>query len=855
MSVTASQFTFESLASPPNGISKQTLDDIMLQGTPPAIADLLGYEFRGWNLNRATELTGTRKFKKGFFGQQDKGFAWGYNIPIRRSAFHEPWISKPSDQNPKRYFFFKVFPPTKAPGSKYPNSLVIDYHKWGEYFFLNPVGYTVDYLVYADPTNRNLILGKSYLEAGPVRPFLGYFVLERRNPSNYERSSHFLNRRELRTVEAFADVFIDGEEEILPAETIKWNIDRHLERIQSSRTRSLHIILFLVEHVLPRVSFLPSLLPFSRMSKTRRKRFIERRIRSPRNRGALRDLARVRTLFIAGYYGDPRTYNSINFVPVKERPKYQSSELTPLPPKEIKLHEPSSDTLECEICVIGSGAAGAVVAFSAAAQNRDVILLEEGSYIPSKAFSHDEIEMTTKLYKEGGLQSTVDMDMSILQGKCLGGSTVINNAICFRLNDPELTEENGTPILERWRGLGAEINELDLEAAYQRVENKINVTPLLKAQDPRVPPIDGNNVRVFLGGWEQIRREEGELGEGHKLASWKYGLFRKNYDRCLGCGYCAYGCPYGRKMSMLETYIPNAADLGARVIADCHAIGIEYQDGQARAVRCEMRDGRKLQVKAQKIVLSCGAIGSSVLLMKSGITKNVGSRFSFNAGTPLLALMPDKLNGYDGVQMAAYVDGLDYMLETLLGPPLAFAVTVPGWFNKHFQRMRRYDHFANGGVLIGTESNGSVNRSKLKRSILGPVSYEMTTGDLGKLKRGMAMLARTWFAAGAEAVYPATFGDVELTAERFASRPDEILPYLDDVIRRPEDLTLSSAHPQGGNPMSNKPSSGVVDSSFRVHGFQNLFVCDASVFPTSIRINPQLTIMAMADYFSRLGGL
>ena len=268
-----------------------------------------------------------------------------------------------------------------------------------------------------------------------------------------------------------------------------------------------------------------------------------------------------------------------------------------------------------------------------------------------------------------------------------------------------------------------------------------------------------------------------------------------------------------------------------------------------------MGDGRTLRIQARKIVLSCGAIGSSVLLMKSRIFGNVGQRFSFNAGTPMFALFPDKVNAYDGVQMAAYVDGGDYMLETLFGPPIFFGIAMPGWFGQHFERMRSYDRFANAGVLIGTEANGRVKRSKHARSLLGPVSYAMTPEDLTKLKRGLAMMAQVWFAAGAEAAYPATFADVELRAERFAARPDEILPHLDRAVRRPEDLTLSSAHPQGGNPMSDDPKRGVVNSNFQVHGFDNLHVCDASVFPTSVRINPQLTIMAMADYFAHLGVL
>ena len=841
------ELTFSSLA----GSSKPRLDEIMREGTSPELAELLGFEFRGWNLNKATELTATRKFKKGFFGQPDKRFAWGYNVPIRKNAFNEPWISEPSDKNPKRYYFFGVFPSTEAKRPKYPNSLVVDYQKSGEYFFLNPIGYTVDYLILPDPTNRDLMLGKSYLEIGPVRPFLGYFVLERHNRSDYGRTSHFLKPSELRTVQAFADVFIEGEKEVIPPETVKWNIDRYLERIRSNRTLSLRLVLFLVEHVLPRVSLPPSLLPFSRMSQIRRKRFIQRRLRSPRIHGALRDLAKIRTLFVAGYYGDPSVYKSINFVPVRQRLRYQPSGPTAIDTPSIRLFEPSSDELDCEICVIGSGAAGAVVARNMAAQKRDVVLVEEGIYPSSAEISHDEIEMTTKLYKEGGLQNTVDMDTSILQGKCLGGSTVINNAICFRLGDEEALSPNPSPsVLDQWREFGADIDEAKLNSSYEEVERKIQVGPLLEVQDPAISPsIDGMNAAKFLDGWNKLRQNDVEL------AKWKFGLFRKNYRRCLGCGYCNFGCPYGRKLSMLETYIPEAAELGARVIVNCHAVGIEHAGGRASAVRCQLREGRTLRIKAGKIVLSCGAIGSSVQLMKSGISRNVGKRFSFNAGTPMMARFPNKVNAFDGVQMAAYVDGIDYMLETLFGPPLFFAISMPGWFSQHFDRMRSYDRFANGGVLIGTQSNGRVKKGRLTRSFLGPVSYQMTSGDLMNLKRGMAMLGQIWLAAGAEAAYPATFADVELRAEYFAARPDEILPLLDRVIQKPEDLTLSSAHPQGGNPMSDDPKRGVVNSNFRVHGFDNLFVCDASVFPVSVRINPQLTVMAMADYFTRLGVL
>lgn len=669
--------------------------------------------------------------------------------------------------------------------------------------------------------------------------------MERHNPGGSGRTSHFLSARELRTVEAFAEVFIDDPNAVLTPREIARNIDRHLERVESNRTRSLKLLLFLIEYVLPRRSLWPFRPPFSKMNPKDRTQFIERVLQDPRNRGPLRDLAKIRALFLAGYYGDPRVYPSIRFVPVPDRDRYRPDKLKRLGLPRLRLEDPQTAEIACEVCVIGSGAAGAVVAYNFAAGGRDVVLLEEGPYVPGEEVTHDEGAMVARLYKEGGLQTTVDLDVSILQGKCLGGSTVINNCICFRLNDPTLSS-GGPDVLQAWERLGARIDRDALEVAFDRVEEMIGVGPLLEVQDPSIRPIDGPNGRVLLDGWARLVEHNPEL------ATWKAGLFRKNYNRCLGCGYCNFGCPYDRKMSMLETYIPKAIERGTRIIVACHAVEIESSGRRATAVRCKRRDGRKLIVKAGAVVVSCGAVGSSVLLMKSGITKNVGKRFSFNAGTPMLARFPNPIQSFDGVQMAAYVDLGDFLLESLFYPPMTFAVNLPGWFRVHFDRMKAYDHFAGVAVLIGTEPNGRVKRTSLFRSLFGPVAYRMTESDLRKLRRGMARLAQVFFAAGAETVYPATFADLELRADRFDGRPDAILPFLDEHIREPEDLTLGSAHPQGGNPMSDDPSIGVVDSRFRVHGYENLFVCDASVFPTTVRINPQLTIMAMADYFTHL---
>jgi choline dehydrogenase-like flavoprotein len=857
MKASRTKYTFEQLTE----FSNERLEDLVRIGSTPRIDDVVGYEYRGFNLQPATKIIGTRKFKKGFYAAYPgANHAWGYNMPIVQNLKDEPWVAVPNEENPRRYFFFKILP-AGAPGydRRYAHTLIVDYSKWDGYFLLNPARYTVDYLVYPDPENRDLMVGRSDFVMGPIRFFMGYFILERHNQSNFvpPKKGSYLSRREMRTVEKFSEVFIDGKRAISPAE-IAENVDRQLSRIESKRKGGVKLVLFLIEYVLPLLSLHR---PFSRMTPAARKNFMTQNLVHTDFRGrglkrlilsfkrwynalrsrTLRDLSRVKTLFLAGYYGDPRVYNSVRFVAVAERKRFQpaaAGKLKTLGLPRLPVYHPAEEELETEVCVIGSGAGGAVVAYNAAAAGKNVVLLEEGKYFSAADMVHHEGTMVAKTYRDGGLQTTVDLDMSIIQGKCLGGTTVINNAICFRLNDADLYEIQKPDIYDRWRELGANIDAKKLEASFDRVEKMINVERVSKK-------ITSRNADVLLDGWERLVKK----GAGNK--AYKHGLFRKNYKDCLGCGYCNFGCPYERKMSMLETYIPAAIQHGARVIAECHAERIVTQGGRVIGVKCKLPDGRRLFVRAKKVVIACGAIASSVLLLNSGIRRNVGQRFSFNAACLMLARFGEAINGFDGIQMPGYVDTGEAMLEAWFAPPMAFAGIVPGWFDTHFERMANYHHFACAGALIGTENNARVKRTAFLRDLFGPVAYEMTSHDLEKLKRGMVLMTKIYFAYGAEAVYPSTFVDLEMRPSEFDSEA-AISDFINDNIRKPDDMILNSSHPQGGNAMSDDPSLGVVDSRFKVHGCNNLFVCDASVFPTTIRINPQLTIMAMADYASHL---
>ena len=138
--------------------------------------------------------------------------------------------------------------------------------------------------------------------------------------------------------------------------------------------------------------------------------------------------------------------------------------------------------------------------------------------------------------------------------------------------------------------------------------------------------------------------------------------------------------------------------------------------------------------------------------------------------------------------------------------------------------------------MVGTDPRGKISLDRKGRT---KIDLSFNKHDLARLRRGLEALAKIFFAAGAMSVLPSTYRFIELT------NPSD-LSMLDDWIRHPDDLLLGSAHPQGGNVMHEDPQKGVVDTTFRVHGFENLYLVDASVFPSNIWANCQATVMALS---------
>jgi choline dehydrogenase-like flavoprotein len=461
--------------------------------------------------------------------------------------------------------------------------------------------------------------------------------------------------------------------------------------------------------------------------------------------------------------------------------------------------------------VIGSGAGGSVMAYRLAAKGLRVAVIEKGKRHDHTVFRHSELKMFPALYKNGGLQTSKDNSITIAQGANIGGSTVINNAIWLR---PDLDR-----ILPDWNSKGAYVPRDKLEENYEILEKALHVQQIR-------PECANAGAKVFMRGCKS-------MGIPAKYLD-------NNRDQCLGCGWCNYGCKYNRKTSMLVTFIPWAEKRGVIFMDECLNATVQVANRRATGVRFN-RYGKEEVLLADRVVVSSGAIGSSAVLLQSGVHLDgrVGDGFHFLGGAFVTAETEEDLNGYDGIGLTCVAEASDdYVIESYFAPPLVFSISVGGFFLTHFNRMTNYARYADAGVMVGTDPKGKITLDRQNNPVID-ISFDQK--DMDRLKEGIKTLSRIFFRGGATRVMPSTFNIIEFSKE-------SDLDLVDQLIRRPEDLTLGTAHPQGGNPMCEDPKKGVVGLDFRVHGYENLYVADTSVFPTNIWANCQATAMAMSFY-------
>lgn len=486
--------------------------------------------------------------------------------------------------------------------------------------------------------------------------------------------------------------------------------------------------------------------------------------------------------------------------------------------------------LRAEVCVVGSGAGGAVAAKELAEAGRDVVLLEQGGHYTKEDFTQREEEMMPLLFEDMGQRATEDGSILILQGRNIGGSTVHNLCYCFR---------TPKPIVEKWRREdGIRWAYEDLLPSFERVEAMLHVQPILEAQ---------------------VNTLNRKIREGCEKLGYHGIVAHHNRVNCTSSGFCILGCPFDAKQSMALTYIPAADRAGARIYAHCQVEKLEIAGSRVAAVVGRLIDAQgqpqgSVRVEAQVVVLAAGAINSPQILLRSSARNEagqVGKHLHLHPSVLLAGFYDEDIYGYLGIPQSYYVDEFidlernpdsGYIIMPIFGFPVATAAQLPGFGRAHAKWMQSYHRMVGILVLLHDQSEGEV---RLGRDGRPRIRYHLRPDEQALMAEGMRHCAEILFASGAKQVL------VPYHRDPLLLEPGDDLTVIDRRGCRPGEIPLASTHPQGTCRMGEDRTRSVVNSWGQCHELTNLFLCDMSVFPSSLGAPPQITTAALADHTAR----
>lgn len=492
-----------------------------------------------------------------------------------------------------------------------------------------------------------------------------------------------------------------------------------------------------------------------------------------------------------------------------------------------------SATLRCAVCIIGSGCGGATLAKKLADTGVDVIVIEQGAHVPAVKMDQDELNMTGRLYGGRGLVTDASFSSNLLYGNNIGGASVHYWADSYR-TPPEK--------LKHWRehyGISGH-DMADLEPAFDEIEKNLNVH---EATDD------------YFNRMNQLFRDATtRLGwHGHRVPN-----ARRN---CAKSGHCMQGCVYDAKQSQMVTHIPQAIEKGARVFADMRATRLVFEGRRAVALECEAinrasnrASGVRFRIEASAFAVAAGGFNSSFFLLQQALPQRLpalGKHFSMNPSAMVHALFDEEITQWRGMPAAwgcdefriarhnddgSYREGGYLLMPNQLQPGMLGAV-MPGTAAQRSQWMKQMKNI--GGTICwmdDIESElGEIRYSGGKRKVV----YDYGPKTRAVLKDAIIKQCELLLAAGAKELLVAGQQGLRL-------RSAKDLGLVGQLEITAGGLYLAAPHPGGGCRMGQDERDSVVDSHHCVHGTDNLFVADSSVFPSSSSLDPSLTIMAFS---------
>ncbi len=491
--------------------------------------------------------------------------------------------------------------------------------------------------------------------------------------------------------------------------------------------------------------------------------------------------------------------------------------------------------VEADICVVGSGAGGSVVADRASAAGYRVVVLEAGEFLSPREFPSTEREGFDRLYVGRGLVSTGDAAIAVLSGAGVGGGTSINWMTCLPPRAEARAEWNAVA------GVGGP-GDAEFDRSLAEAGRRLSVSTAESHGSA------ANDV---------LRRGAVALGylEG---ADWQ--TVPRNAVGCgARCGFCGFGCAYDARRSTVGTYLTTAVGRGVRIYPSTRADRVEIAGGRVRGVRATYRAPSAsfaLTVRTPTVVLAAGALQTPPLLLGSDVRHpGVGHGLRLDPTTALAAEFPTPVRTWEGPPQTFAVRRFQTLDPGAHGPwiesspahPGLSALAVPwaGW-SDYLRLMRRLEFVATPIVLVRDAGEGRVSADEDGRP---RIDYRLTSRDRANLVRGVEETARLMIAAGATRLLSLHTPAVEVGGEERTLGPSDLDRFVAGVRSkgiRENSVALFSAHPMGSARAGQDPRTSTADRSGRVHGVAGLWIADGSLLPSAPGANPMMSILAWA---------
>jgi len=498
---------------------------------------------------------------------------------------------------------------------------------------------------------------------------------------------------------------------------------------------------------------------------------------------------------------------------------------------------------EQTIVIIGTGAAGIAAAHALVSRPEGraarIILLEAGDLWSNHSFPRRTLDGFSQLYVNSGVTPGRSQRIGFIQGRCVGGGTTVNNA-----GSPRPAGEWQRILQWRWGTDGADLDWPALEAAFDDLRDPLHIEQI--------------DHRLLTRGTERAFAGFAGLEDQYARA----GLLQANLQDCVSCGQCNQGCPYDAHRTPSITLLPETLRQSEKVMlvprATVTRLRFSARGAGRRVAGVDVRhaDGQVVTLHPDRVILAAGAFASTALLLKSGFCSSdnrrrlVGRRFSCNYASPVIGRFTERMDAGRGIQIGYIVEVPDrrLIIETAFAPPTVLGMMLPQWGTGFRDRADQFNHYGVSFPTLSSDVYGTIDFAPLTPWSSPQIQLDLGPSDWERLGWGLRLCAEAMRRAGAAELFDSRYDGsaVVLTGDAATDRA-RIDGYYRDFGPATY-VKVQSAHLQGGNVMHRDPTRGVVGPDLRVHGVDNLWILDSSVFPAPITLNIQYTTMAVARY-------